>query len=108
MRIFIQFILFAVLFSIVFFVVRTSGVLPAKILLDNIFGITALYSTVALIFSIISAFIIQNQWARWTNLETSIKEEINSLWELHIFSQHLEKGVRSEIKIGIRNYLKNL
>lgn len=74
----------------------------------NLNGLSWLYSTIALIFSIISAFIIQTLWSRWDRLENAVRGEINSLWELHMFSEQLPLQVGNGLKEAIRDYLEGI
>lgn len=79
-----------------------------QVLLSNLNGVAWLYSTIGLIFSIISAFVIQNQWNRWTQLEISVKGEVDSLWELIIFTEQLNQKEKTEITKRIKTYLTNI
>ncbi len=105
MNIFRKITLFIAIFSLVFLVLRFSSVVPITVLQKNLSGISWLYSTIALIFSIISAFVIQNQWNRWMNLEIAIKGEIDALWELIIFTEQLPSSIGNKLIESIKGYL---
>ena len=108
MYIFRKIIFFIALFSALFIFIRLFHIIPNETLQKNLSGISWLYSTIALIFSIISAFVIQNQWNRWTNLEIAVKGEIDALWELIIFTEQLMPQVRKKVKQSILIYLQKV
>lgn len=95
------------LFTIIFLLFRFSSPFPSHELARNINGIPWLYSTIGLIFSIISGFIIQNQWKLWESLQDSTQKEINALRQLHLLSRHFPEKLRFKIKDEI-NYLNEL
>jgi hypothetical protein len=101
----ISFILF---FIVLFSAFRYFGKDLFSELHANLNGIAWLYSTISLIFSLISAFIIQTLWNRWDRLENSVRGELNSLWALNMFSEQLPLKVGGELRICIKNYLENL
>jgi hypothetical protein len=106
MHIFKKITIFIILFSILFWSLRLFRILPLEILKNNLLGISSLYSVITLIFSIISAFVIQNQWNRWTNIETALKGETDALWELIIFTEQLSPKIRKKLKVSIKIYLQ--
>jgi len=65
-----------------------------------------LYSTIGLIFGIISAFIIQKEWQRWNDLVDSVKGEVGALSELWLWSERLNEKERDDIRNSIKDYLK--
>lgn len=77
-------------------------------LLDNLNGVSWLYSTIGLIFGIISAFIIQTEWDKWDRLHTSVREEVGSLQQLLLLARHLPNKIELELKGIIGEYLKLL
>lgn len=108
MYIFRKIVFFIALFSALFIFMRLFHIIPTRILQVNLGGISWLYSTITLIFSIISAFVIQNQWNRWTNLEIAVKGEIDALWELIIFTEQLSSQIRKKVKESIKIYIQKV
>ncbi len=102
----IKVLLFTIIFSAVFFYVRTSNLLPDYKLEADRFAIPALFGAGNLIFSIISAFIIQAQWTKWDRLIDANRGEINMLRQLFILAHHFPKAEMNEIRFHIYSYLK--
>lgn len=78
------------------------------VLASSLNGAAWLYSTVALIFSIASAFIIQTQWNRWDRLENAVRLEVSGFWELASLSDQLPAEIRDRVRKSIAQYLKHL
>jgi len=93
-------------FSSLFYLVRTGDYYSSKILLADLGGIPILYSTIGMIFSIIAAFAIQKEWDNWNNLVEAVKDEVDSLEELWIWTGRLPQNVGKKIKPLIVEYLK--
>lgn len=91
-----------------FVVVRFSGLIPADILQENKEYIAWLYSSVGLIFGVISAFVIQNQWSKWDRLVNSVRGEIDGLKELLQLSKRFPEKNNERIKSAIETYLNCL
>jgi hypothetical protein len=102
----IKLLLFIAGFSAVFFFVRTNNILPDYKLEADRLSIPALFSAGNLIFSIISAFIIQAQWSKWDRLIDANRGEITMLRQLFILVHHFPKEEMNEIRFHIYRYLK--
>ncbi len=99
---------FLAIFFIPFYLIRVVEIIPSSLLNESVNGAAWLYSAMATIFGMVSAFIIQNQWNRWDNLVNTTKGEINSLKELIMISSFLTKENKNKIKVEIKNYLNCL
>jgi hypothetical protein len=99
-------VIFAAVFSALFFYVRTNNLLPDYKLEADRFAIPSLFGAGNLIFSIISAFIIQAQWTKWDRLVDANRGEINMFRQLFILAHHFPKHEMNEIRYYIYNYLK--
>jgi hypothetical protein len=108
MYIFKKLFIFIILFTAIFILFRIANLVPMILLKENITGISYLYSTIGLIFSIISAFVIQNQWVRWTKLETAVKSETDSLWELVLYMEQVPHIDNKQIKEVMGTYLHSV
>ncbi len=108
MYVFKKVFLFVVFFTTIFVIFRSVNVVPMILLKENLTGIAYLYSTIGLIFSIISAFVIQNQWIRWTKLETAVKSETDSLWELVLYMEQVTHIDSKQIKQIMGGYLHSV
>ncbi|MBM4124463.1 MAG: hypothetical protein FJ246_05855 [Nitrospira sp.] len=99
---------FWIVFSLAFFLLRIKDPFYGSLLMADIGdlgGITYLYATVGIIFSILAGFIIGNRWDRWNNLAVAVTGEVTALEELWLWSQHLSAGVTDAIHRAIREYL---
>ncbi len=108
MHFFLRVFLFVLVFSCVFTSVRLSGVVDITTLLDNLNGVSWLYSTIGLIFGIVSAFIIQTEWDKWDRLHTAVREEVGSLRQLLLLARHFPDKIEREIEKIIGEYLNLL
>src|SRR5690348_4040566 len=98
-------LIFATSFSILFFLIRSLHLLNQTTLATNELGTISLYSVIGLIFGITSAFIIQTQWNNWNELLNAIREEVNGLRQLLLFSSHVSAHDHlNEVTISIKNY----
>jgi hypothetical protein len=99
-------ILFLIIFSLVFWLMRTID--HGRILLldlRDLGGIPWLYSAICLMFSILAAFTIQKEWENWNHLVESIKGEVDALRELWLLSRHLSNDIKENILKCIKDYL---
>ncbi|MCL4352961.1 hypothetical protein M1615_00635 [Patescibacteria group bacterium] len=108
MKLTARMVIFGSLFTIVFFTIRYFDIIPMHVLLAETNGIGLLYSTIGLVFGVISAFIIQTQWENWNNLTISLHGEIKSLRHLLLFSSHVSPKVNKIIKKHIISYLNQI
>lgn len=102
-------ILFSIIFSLVFWLMRTID--HGRILLldlRDLGGIPWLYSAICLIFSILAAFTIQKEWENWNHLVESIKGEADAIRELWLFSRHLSNDIKENILKCIKDYLSTI
>ena len=100
--------LFFISFSGLFFLLRTYEDFNRNVLLADIAdlgGVPWLYSVVGIIFSVLAAFIIQNEWQQWSNLVTGVKGEIVGLEQLWRCANHLPEDSRVSICHPIHRYL---
>ncbi len=97
---------FVIGFSGVFYFVRTNDYYSSGILLADLGGIPWLYSTIGMIFSVIAAFAIQKEWENWNNFVETAKNEVDSLEEIWIWTEHLPANAQKKIKELIDQYLK--
>lgn len=108
MNLFKKMLLFWALFSVAFFLLRTKDPFYGNILMADIGdlgGITYLYSTVGIIFSILAGFVIQNRWDRWTSLELAVTGEVAALRELWAWSRRCPEPIRTAIHKATQDYL---
>src|SRR5947208_10040195 len=100
--------IFFVSFSGLFFILRTYEDFNRNVLLVDIAdlgGVPWLYSVVGIIFSVLAAFIIQNEWQQWSNLVAAVKGEIVGLEQLWHCANHLPEDVKVSICQPIHRYL---
>ena len=109
MKTFSKIILFFVLFSIGFFLLRICGPLfgyNVSTLVADLGGLTYLYSAVGIIFAIFTAFAIMSQIERWNGLTSAVKKEAGALKELYFWSQHISDfNLKKRFSIHIKQYL---
>jgi hypothetical protein len=102
---------FFVLSSLIFVLLRTQGQYlgyNVETLIENLGGLTYLYSTIGIIFAIFSAFVILSESERWNNLVDITKAEVNGLRELWLWSKHFPKKIRDDFRDSIKKYLENI
>lgn len=97
-------IFFMVFYTAMFYYFRNSDYYNYRHLISSIDAVPWLYSTIGLIFSIISAFIIQKEWQQWNDLVDAVKSENNALYGLWIWSGQL--GEQQKIEPLIKHYLQ--
>ena len=106
MRLIRKTVTFALVFSVVFFVLHTADstemIIGAD--LDDLGGVPWLYSAVCLIFSILAGFIIQHEWDQWNGLVEAVNGEVSTLQHLWLWSQHVP-DLRTSMHEALRQYL---
>lgn len=102
----LKIIIFFVLFTTVFFIVRLANILPESRLEADRFAIPALFAAGNLIFSIISSSIIFAQWAKWDKIVEANRGEITMFRQLFILAHHFPRTEMNEIRYQIYLYLK--
>ena len=106
MRLISKTLSFALVFSVVFFVLRTAdstGLIIGDDL-DDLGGVPWLYSAVCLIFSILAGFIIQHEWDQWSSLVEAVNGEVSALQHLWLWLQHVP-DLRISLHEALRQYL---
>jgi hypothetical protein len=108
MNVLFKILIFFVTYSIVWFFLRTNDYYTREILLVDLAdlgGVPWLYSVMGIMFSILAAFVIQNEWQFWTLLMGSVKEETGALEQLWLWSHHFPHDVKMRIHRAIHEYL---
>ena len=106
MKLISKIILFLLIFSSAFWLIRTAD--HGKIVLmdlQDLGGIPWLYSSICLIFSILAAFTIQKEWENWNELSSAIRGETETIRELWLWSRHVSAETHASIVHGLENYL---
>lgn len=101
-------ILFAIGFSIIFYIVRAEGAIPADIVQEDFRSVIPLFSGITVVFSIISGFIIQAQWHKWDTLIDAARDEINMLRHIYVMAQNFPAAPREKLRNSIEHYLVTL
>jgi hypothetical protein len=108
MNVLVKIVIFFTTYSVVWFFLRTNDYYTRNILqvdLADLGGVPWLYSVMGIMFSILAAFVIQNEWQYWTFLMTSVKEETSALEQLWLWSHHFPQDVKTVIRQAIHEYL---
>jgi hypothetical protein len=107
-KILIKIILFIIGFSLIYYLVRLTNLLPHGILTANNSTIPWMFDVIATIFSIISAFVIQTKWHSWDDLLDATHEELSSFKQLITLTNYFPEDIRKGILQAICNYLKTI
>ena len=99
-------LLFLLIFSLTFWLIRTADY-GKLVLIDlrDLGGIPWLYSAICLIFSILAAFTIQKEWENWNELVAAIKGEVGVVRELWLWSRDLSTKKENVILHCLEDYL---
>ena len=97
---------FIIIFSIIFYFVRSSDFYSTKVLIENLTGVPALFGAIGIIFGIIAAFVIQKEWEKWDNLVDAVKTEVDGLERLFIWSNNFPEDLKLKIHNDIIEYLR--
>lgn len=108
MQLFLKLLHFLTIYFIPFYFIRIIEIIPVEILKINTEGTAWIYSAMATIFGMVSAFIIQNQWNRWDNLLNATKGELHSIKELYLISRLLKNKNKNQLKNELVTYLNCL
>jgi hypothetical protein len=81
-----KFLVFIIVFLCAFMTVRTVGEPLYQQAYNDLGGIPWLFSTIGLIFSILSGFLIQHLWDKWERLQKVVLEEIHVLEHIMMFT----------------------
>ena len=106
MRLVGKIVIFATLFSIMFFFLHATDATKAVVRddMEDLGGIPWLYSAVCLIFSILAGFVIQHEWDQWNDFMDAIKGEVSMLRSLWFWSQHV-RDLGTKLRKAMRQYL---
>ncbi len=104
----IKLILFVVAFTILFWTVKINNVLPRSSLNADMQSIPVLLGLGNFLFSIISGFVIQQQWRKWDILMDASRGEVSMLRQLYIVAHHFPVKERNAIRFHIYRYLDML
>ncbi len=96
---------FLIIFSIIFYFIRSSEQYSTRILLADIGGIPWLYAVVGTIFGMLAAFAIQKQWEKWDTLEDAVRDEADGLEKLYLWSSNFPQKIKENIHNDIKKYL---
>lgn len=96
---------FLVGFSALFYFVRTNDIYNSRILIADLGGIPWLYAAIGSIFSVIAAFVIQKEWDIWNNLADAVKNEVDALTEILLWTAHHDPAAAHDIKSSVCEYL---
>jgi hypothetical protein len=97
---------FVIIFSAIFYFIRTSNFYNARILIANLSGVPWLYAVIGTLFSIIAAFVIQKEWEQWNSLVDAVKTEVDGMERLFLWSNNFPKDLKLRIHADIVGYLK--
>ena len=98
--------LFTILFSLLFYLVRSYDIIHIAVLSKELNGIGWLYSIIGLIFGVISGFVIQTQWNDWDKLISAMHGELKTLRQLHQYSKHLSKKSHKQMTKTLSWYVQ--
>jgi Protein of unknown function (DUF4239) len=102
-----KFFLFFVTFICLFFTIRLQGEEIYKAAHKDLGGIGWLFSTIGLMFSILSGFLIQHLWDKWERIQKVVLEEIHSLDHLILFST-VSDDMRERTKGVVNRYIQHV
>jgi hypothetical protein len=111
MRLLQKGLIFFISFSGLFLMLRNyegSNIFNLNVLgadIADLGGVPWLYSVVGIIFSVLAAFIIQNEWQQWSNLVAAVRGEVQGLEQLWHCANHLPEDTRLSICHPIHRYL---
>jgi len=101
----IKLVVFIICFTVIFWIVRLSGILPQAGLNIDLRSIPVLFGAGNFLFSIISGFVIQAQWSKWDTLIDATRGEVSTLRQLFIVAHHFPVKERNDIRFHIYKYL---
>ena len=68
-------------------------------------GLAGFYSADGVIFGLIVAFVIQQEWEAWTTLSESVRTEIDTIREMWKWSDYAEESLRKRAHDHLEGYL---
>src|SRR6266702_2890306 len=101
----IKLVIFVAVFSAIFWSVRLSNILPQSRLDLDMRSIPTLFGVGNFLFSIISGFVIQQQWRKWDILMDASRGEVSMLRQLYVVAHHFPVKERNDVRFHIYRYL---
>lgn len=98
-------IIFVIGFTCLFWIVRIYNILPQSLLNEDLKSIPTLFGVGNFLFSIISGFVIQQQWHKWDILMDATRGEVSMLRQLFVVAHHFPVKERNAIRFHIYRYL---
>lgn len=102
-----KFMLFIVTFIIAFSTLRIFDADLYKVAYEDLGGIPWLFSTIGLIFSILSGFLIQHLWDKWERIQKIVLEEIHVLDHIMMFIAP-NTALQSKTQEIVKKYVHNI
>ena len=99
--------LFIIVFVLAFFSLRFVGSELYVLAHQDLGGIGWLFSTIGLIFSILSGFLIQHLWDKWERIQKIVIEEIHALDHIIMFNT-ASKELTDRTKELVRLYIQHV
>lgn len=103
-------IAFLAIYTLAFFLIRQSHyfLLYTDKLIEDLSGVSWLYTVIGSIFGIFAAFTIQKEWELWNQLVDSVKHEVDALHELWLWTQHFPNVEGKLFENIIKEYIQNV
>ncbi|HSX10044.1 MAG TPA: hypothetical protein VLF93_07865 [Candidatus Saccharimonadales bacterium] len=101
----IKIVVFIIAFSLLFWAVRITNLIPQVKLTEDIKSIPVLFGAGNFLFSILSGFVIQVQWRKWDVLMDATRGEVSTLRQLYVVAHHFPVKERNLIRYHIFRYL---
>lgn len=95
---------FLIVFSLVFYFIRTNDEYNTRILLADLGGVPSLFGAVGTIFGMVAAFTIQKEWDAWNALSEAVNGEVDSLEKLYLWSDHFPEKIKTPVHEHIKQY----
>lgn len=95
---------FLLIFSFVFYFIRTNDEYNTRILLADLGGVPTLFASVGTIFGLLAAFAIQKEWDAWNALSEAVNGEADSLEKLYLWSDHFPETIKRSFHEHIKKY----
>jgi hypothetical protein len=97
---------FGIIFSVIFAVIRHSSFYNLHVLVENLNGVPALFGAIGVIFGVLAAFVIQQQWEQWNALVDAVKGEVDGLEKLYLWANNFPAKIREKVHANITDYLR--
>ena len=106
MKLLRKLIIFLVVFSVIFYFIRSSSEYNIRVLLASNNGVTSLYAVIGTIFGLLAAFAIQKEWGKWDALIEAVRGEVDGLEKLYMWSNNFPTKIKAKVHTSIVHYLK--